>query len=225
MLIVTTNYDPLIEMAFDSAGAPYEVVATAADQLAYREGDELDPVGSAHAGMIYRRQNGAAEFEPVLPAALEPNLEHRSIMYKVHGSVPCGSRWPGGYLIAEEDYARFLGRMDRDHIYPYKIKNILRKREILPNGRRGLANSLLFLGYSLQDWNLRVLMDELGIGQGAAGEERHYAVLNSKDEVSEELLKKRNISVRHTDLQTFVDELGIALAAQLDLTAGGQRAA
>jgi hypothetical protein len=213
MLIVTTNYDALLERAFDEAGSAYEVVATAADRLAYRGMEDGSPEAPDDAGKIYYRLGGNAGFEAVNPRDLSPDLKSRSLIYKVHGSVPKGDSWPGGYLIAEEDYTRFLGRMDHDHIYPFKIKNIMRARKRLPNGRQALVNSLLFLGYSLNDWNLRVLMDELGVGQGAPGEERHHAILRSADAVAQALLDKRNITAWYADLNSFVTDLGKTLEA------------
>lgn len=205
MLIITTNYDTMIETALYQAGAAYEVVATAADRLAY--GDAVEGDEGATAGMIYHKADHHGDFEPIDPRQLEFDLTQRSVVYKVHGSVPAGSKWEGGYLVAEEDYTRFLGRMDREHIYPHKIKNIIGKKRRLPNGRLALVNSLLFLGYSLNDWNLRVLMDEIGVGQGRAGEERHYAVMRSHDDVAQRLLDKRNIAPWVLDLSDFVVDL------------------
>jgi SIR2-like domain len=82
MLLITTNYDTLLEHAFDAAGAPYEVVATAADQLAYSnsgqygaareaDGPEGAAVG-ADAGMVYHRLGESSEFVQVPPAAYWP---------------------------------------------------------------------------------------------------------------------------------------------------------
>ena len=33
------------------------------------------------------------------------------------------------------------------------------------------------------DWNLRVLMDELGVGYGELGSERHYGVFRNLDRI------------------------------------------
>ena len=212
LLIVTTNYDALLEKAFDQIGVGYDVVATAADRLSYRGLKEDDDASRNDGGMIYHRLGGTPDFNAIDPRELLLNLKDRSIIYKVHGSVPSGESWAGGYLIAEEDYTRFLGRMDRNHIYPYKIKTIMQTKEEMPNGGKRLKNSLLFLGYSLNDWNLRVLMDELGVGQGLPGEERHNAVLKQPDPVARLLLEKRNISVIDADLSEFVTELNASLA-------------
>jgi SIR2-like domain len=210
MLLITTNYDTLLEKAFDLAGAPYEVVATAADRLAYRsagedtdeDGVELHPAGPGP-------MHADVEAAMIYPASVRAELKDRSLIYKVHGTVATGG-WKGGYLIAEEDYVRFLGSMDQAHICPFAIRNRLRKKVILPGGQKALLHSLFFLGYSLNDWNLRVLLDGLGVGNGGP-DERHYAILRNPDPVTKQLLQKRNITVHNADLNDLVSELGDTL--------------
>ena len=215
MLVITTNYDTLLESAFDLAGARYEVVATAADLLAYG-GAEQDSAGpdempaepsylGAEAGMVYHRLGESNEFKPVPPKNILAELKDRSLIYKVHGSVAAAGDWSGGYLIAEEDYVRFLGSMDQAHICPHGIR--ARLRMTAGSGKKkSLLHSLLFLGYSLGDWNLRVLLDGLNVGQGGP-DERHYAILKRDDPVVRRLLEKRNIEVENADLNAMVDEL------------------
>jgi hypothetical protein len=232
MLLITTNYDTLLEDAFDLAGAPYEVVATAADLLAYggayqsgveRESSdsESSQVG-AEAGMVYHRLGESNEFSAVAPNSILADLKGRSLIYKVHGTVAATGDWRGGYLIAEEDYVRFLGRMDQAHICPFAIRNRLRKT-VGKGASKSLLHTLFFLGYSLGDWNLRVLLDGLGVGQGGP-DERHYAILKAPDEVAKQLLEKRNIAVHNADLTDLVNELDETLDC-LGLAATGAAAA
>ena len=96
--------------------------------------------------------------------------------------------------------------MDREYIFPHKIKNIIGHKRRVGRGSE-MVNSLLYLGYSLNDWNLRVLMDQIGIGQGRPNEERHYAVMHARSEVQEKLLDRRNISPWVSELSCFVEEL------------------
>jgi hypothetical protein len=241
LLIVTTNYDDLLERAFDDLAVrepdlgpiSYEVIATAADLLAYRDttgeggGNSLpDDQGTAflsgRSGVLYRRlggqpgQCGDEVFTEIYPAALSFDLSKRSVIYKVHGSVPRGPNWDGGYLIAEEDYVRFLGKMDRPDIYPHAIKNIIRSKTARRTGRRRIqSNALFLLGYSMGDWNLRVLMDELGIGYGELGSERHYGVFRKLDRISAELLRKRNFTPFDIDLNECIAQLSECLEERL----------
>jgi hypothetical protein len=234
MLIITTNYDDLLEKAFDAPAnhatpVPYDVVVSPCDALAYAEESNQDGqaseafFGSEHAGSVYVRQGGdsCSDFVPIAPNLLNLNLESRSVIYKIHGSVAYGNRWLGGFLIAEEDYARFLGRMDRGGIIPDAIISILRKKrkiQIGPARSKVIpVYSLFFLGYSLSDWNLRVLLEELRLGRGSAGEEQHYAILRQQGveaQVAQSLLRKKNIEPYDCDLKTFVDQMERSLNAE-----------
>jgi hypothetical protein len=221
MLIITTNYDTLLEQAFDSTkyNADYEVVATAADLLAYAGvedelGGEETVMLSGDAGVVYRRHKNDDTFNPITPDEIQVDLAKRSLIHKVHGSV-ARSGWGGGYLIAEEDYVRFLGRIDQPHIFPFGIRTTLCKKTRLPLGRKAMVNSLLFLGYGLADWNIRVLLGGMGIGNGKAGEERHYAILRDINPQTKNLLEKRNFTVwENVDLERWVDEIHGALTRQ-----------
>jgi hypothetical protein len=133
------------------------------------------------------------------------NIGERSVIYKIHGSVPRGPSWQGGYLIAEEDYARFLGRMDRTGIVPGAIVSHIVKKTRASG--RVVNNSILFLGYGMHDWNLRVLLEELHVGRRAPNEEKHYAFVLGPDEIEESLFKTRRVEVYDCDLTRFVNKI------------------
>jgi hypothetical protein len=209
MLIITTNYDDLLEKAFDKPAdggepVPYEVLVTPVDDLAY-EAESSEGTGPEHAGGIWRREAGGeqSDFTRVSGTELGLDINHRSVIYKIHGSVPRGTSWAGGYLIAEEDYARFLGRMDRQGIVPGAIiSHIVKKTK---RGSHAVRDySLLFLGYGMRDWNLRVLLEQLHVGRQPSNRERHYAFVWRPDHMEESLFSKRNVEVYDCDLARFV---------------------
>jgi hypothetical protein len=210
MLIITTNYDDLLEKAFDDpadgAGpVPYEVLVTPVDDLAY-EAESNDETGPEHAGGIWHRKTGGEhlDFTRVADTDLCLDISRRSVIYKIHGSVPRGTSWPGGYLIAEEDYARFLGRMDREGMVPGAvISHIVKKTKRGPVAVRDY--SLLFLGYGMRDWNLRVLLEQLHVGRLA--HEMHYAFVLKPDQMEESLFKNRRVEVYDCDLARFVTNI------------------
>jgi hypothetical protein len=54
------------------------------------------------------------------------------------------------YVITEEDYVKFLSRLNAaPPVIPLRLANHFRKSQFL------------FLGYSLEDWNVRVILDSL----------------------------------------------------------------
>ena len=212
MLIVTTNYDDLLEKAFDDPKdggepVPYEVLVTPVDDLAYEPASD-EATGPEHAGGILHWMTGSqhSDFTRVTDRDLCLDINQRSVIYKIHGSVPRGSSWPGGYLIAEEDYARFLGRMDRAEIVPGAIiSHIIKKTKV---GKIAVPNySILFLGYGMHDWNLRVLLEELHVGRRAPNEEKHYAFVLEPDEIEESLFRNRRVEVYDCDLARFVEKI------------------
>src|SRR5262249_48202169 len=146
-VIVTTNYDTLLEQAFRDAGKPYDLIVYPADNREYANG-------------VLRWPHGAAEPEKLKPNELDiEDLGKTITIYKIHGSVrPEGERWDS-FVITEEDYIRFLGRMGQ--AVPSALREYFLQREFL------------FLGYGLRDWNMRVLLREV-----SASEKTSWAIMH-----------------------------------------------
>jgi SIR2-like domain len=168
LLILTTNYDDLIEKAFDEANKPYDLIVYTAD------GKEL-----RGAVLVKRkRAGGTPRFEAVKRNELLVNLKKEdggvSVIYKMHGH--CDRDEPEDeikndhWLISEEDYTKYLAQIDE--VLPPAIGTALRNK------------GFLFLGYSLRDWNFRVMLWKLqndaakrGMGRG-----RHSANVTGDDD-------------------------------------------
>jgi class 3 adenylate cyclase len=136
-LVITTNYDDLLERAFAAAGEPYDVVWYEAKK------------GSLRGRLLHRPPDGE-------PVAIElPNkytalsLDERPVVLKLHGAVDRADPKRDSYVITEDNYIEYLSVGD---IGP-QIPMTLRER---------MADShLLFLGYSMRDWNLRVILNRI----------------------------------------------------------------
>ena len=129
-LIVTTNYDGLMERALQEAGRPYRQV--------------VQPV---------------CGFEPDALVRLDQELAQAKasgvlLLYKIHGTFPAdgGAREAeadaeaGRIVITADDYIEFLTVVaDRERGIPPTIRSEL------------TTGTLLFLGYSLEDWDFRTL--------------------------------------------------------------------
>jgi hypothetical protein len=135
LMIVTTNYDTLLEQAFDEAGKPYDVVVYPADNEDFSNG-------------VLWWTYGQDEPRKLKPNQIDPEiLGTTNIIYKMHGSVrPGADRWDS-FVITEEDYVTFLYRM----------------RNAVPSAFRTYFSerAFLFLGYGLRDWNLRLLLKQV----------------------------------------------------------------
>jgi len=100
LLIVVTNYDTLVEQAFNEAKKPYDVVIHPADRKDF-------------ANAVLWWPHGASKPEPVDPNELDRNIDlaKTTVIYKMHGSIaPSNSEWDN-FVITEEDYVDFLSRI------------------------------------------------------------------------------------------------------------------
>lgn len=184
LLIITTNYDDMIERAFDEAKIPYHLVITAIEDL------ELG-------GTVKYRAPGRQDLVNEEPSKLDVSLAGASIIYKMHGSINRREPNVGYYVITEEDYIKFLGRMS---IVPDKIVASL----TLKNNN---IKRLLFLGYSLSDWNFRVMLDLLwNVGKGREPL-RSYAIQRQPKKVEAKIWDTKEVKVFDLDLQEFTDRL------------------
>ena len=136
-LIATTNYDFALETAFDQAGEEYDVVWYEAKR-------------NAPQGKFWHRAPGA---EPVLIE--EPNdyhplsLDTRTIILKLHGAVDPDDHTRDSFVITEDDYIKYLSHGDIASQIPAMLK------------QRMEESHFLFLGYSMRDWNLRVILTRI----------------------------------------------------------------
>jgi hypothetical protein len=131
-LIVTTNYDTLIEDAFDRKGKAYNVVV-------YKMATPL----------AYVKKAGTAAWESVDPQRLALNLREAPTIFKMHGSSIREAPDEDSYVITEDDYIDFLSRMSGQTAVPAIFGEPFRK------------SHFLFLGYGLRDWNLRVILHKI----------------------------------------------------------------
>jgi hypothetical protein len=181
LLVITTNYDLLLEKAF--LDRPFDVLT-------------IVPVShlGTHDFVLQRYREGEiSETKKDLigdELARYINLEQRSLIFKIHGSVFAHHDLrPGRFLIAEEHYEASL--LDLDRFLPPVVLEHL-------DGRR-----LLFLGYSLRDWNVRVILRRLTGRFVSEG----IAVARSASELDKKLWKKRNLEVERMEIDDFVEKL------------------
>src|SRR5262249_36504476 len=98
-VLVTTNYDCLLEHAFERGRRSYHLVI-------YRNGAPT---------MFHRLFDGETgalgEPEEVVPNELVLPKDGLPIIYKMHGSADLEAQERDSYLITEDDYVQFLARM------------------------------------------------------------------------------------------------------------------
>jgi hypothetical protein len=193
MAIITTNYDDLIELALVESGVTFDLFVVAID----RGGAEA----SVHGATLFRPA-GQAELTPVTPEHQLLDIEidrgqvrlKRTVLFKIHGHIDRTRETDDTFVITEEDYVSFLGRMGSgDSILPADLATMMQSR------------TLLFLGYGLRDWNFRVLLDRLS--RSRVQQKRSYAVAYDIDQAESELWGTRKVVVFKADLNEFVQQL------------------
>jgi hypothetical protein len=162
-LIITTNYDSLMEKAL-KGGPPYVVlsanrndflVKTHFGNISDDQYDELKAINQPRSPKLYTLVTPTdTQGNPSIPLV---------IIYKLHGCINELQRCPlmhgekeeegpcshDGIILSDEDYLRNIARLaDNDGVVPAFVKDLLDK-----NKKR-----ILFLGYSLSDWNVRGLL-------------------------------------------------------------------
>jgi len=136
LLVITTNYDDALERAFDEREEPYELV--------YYEAKRLDD----HWGSLWHRPAGGADVRAIeSPNAYLELDSGAAIILKIHGAVDRENADRDSYVITEDDYIEYIGRSQVSQL------KLLTSRMI--------RSHCLFLGYSLTDWNLRVLLNQI----------------------------------------------------------------
>jgi hypothetical protein len=182
-LIVTTNYDDALERAFAAAGEPFDLLRYVAK--------------GADAGRVLHHP---PEGRPRLVKKSNQyplSLAERTIILKIHGAVDRTDRSEDSYVIAEDDYIDFLSQTSIANVIPVMLNAHLQN------------SHFLFLGYSLQDWNLRVILRRIWGEQRL--EYRSWAIQRNPDPLELEFWPKRNVDIYDVDLAEYVRVLEAAL--------------
>lgn len=193
MLIVSANYDAQIERAFRAAGKPYELVIYSAERK------DL-------ANAILWWPHGATEPEAVAPNALDIDLNATSVIFKMHGSIlPETDEWDS-FVITETDYVEFLSRIASKSAIPSLFATYCRDR------------SLLFLGYSLRDWNFRTILRSLNrffakrVAAYDEDEVPSWAIDEDFSELEIKFWQKRGVYPYAVSIDEFIETLRARMA-------------
>jgi hypothetical protein len=199
-LIVTTNYDDLLERAFAEQGEPYDLIF-------YRAGD---------GGFVHRRPHGddddSGPVEVAIPRGSAndydpdpPLLAERTTILKIHGAVDRKSAEEDSYVITEDDYISFLAYTDLSNLVPSALK------------ARIVNDHLLFLGYGLRDWNLRAFLQRVWEERQRKRRKTSWAIQRDVDALEQFSWAKNDVQIVRFDLADFVSELEERLAGLKDL--------
>jgi len=185
-LIVTTNYDRLLERAFTEAGQPFDLLYYLGEG-----GDGKRP----HGKFMHVDAQGRRRTVDNPNRYVDATIEERTVIMKIHGAVredPAEDSW----VITEDHYIDYLTRTTLSELIPVKLLEKL------------LACNFLFMGYGLKDWNVRVMLHRI-FAQRRHGHNgwASWAVQLDADPVDRALWKKNNVSVQSMDLKHYLARL------------------
>jgi SIR2-like domain len=180
LLIVTTNYDDLIEKAFKRR--PYDLVIHTTDK-------------STSERLLWW-PSGAAEPQPVLAKKLYIDLDKRPVIYKMHGAVDQLLAARDQYVITEDDYVEFLSRLLKKKAVPAIFAEPFQKRRFL------------FLGYGLRDWNLRVVLSRIDQAVRGSRVPRSWAIDAKPTTLETRLWQHRGVDFYKLTIEEFLDGIG-----------------
>jgi hypothetical protein len=182
LLLVTTNYDDLLERAFDDEGETYELVTYIADG---RDTGHFRHVRTDGTVTVIKRPN---KYEHL-------RLDHTPVIAKIHGAVDRRTR-SDSFVVTEDHYTDYITRADVGTLFPVNLGMKLR------------TSHFLFLGYSLRDWNLRVMLYRLW-AQQQGKDYKSWAVQPNPDRIEELAWGSRGVRILSARCEDFVTAIEV----------------
>ena len=196
-LIVTTNYDDLLEQAFIAAGEPFDLVTYVSD-------------GSARGKFRHTPPGGDSRLIDIPNQYRDVATERRTVILKIHGAVT--RRLPDGdgdsYVITEDHYIDYLTRTELANLVPVTLAAKLRKCHFL------------FLGYGLRDWNMRVILHRIAGEQGL--KYKSWAIQRQPTELDQKFWERRDVDIIDVDLERYIQRLDARLRTAPDPATHGR---
>jgi hypothetical protein len=191
MLIVTTNYDDSLERAFIDEGEPYDLVTYIAEG---RDRGRFRHIPASGKPAVIRVPNKYVDLR----------LDQRTIIAKIHGAV---DRIHGAdsFVITEDHYIDYITRADVAGLFPVKLAAKLR------------TSHFLFLGYSLRDWNFRVMLYRLW-GEQEGKNFKSWAMQDNPDPIDRAAWDERGVDILPVRVEDFVTAIEQRLPDQQVVT-------
>ena len=188
-LIVTTNFDDVLEQAFREAGEEFDVVSYLA-------------LGPNRGKFLHVGSDGSAALVAVPNAYTEISLERMPVILKIHGGIDRrpDREWES-FVVSEDDHIDYLAQAEIAVVLPVTLAAKLRR------------SHFLFLGYPLHAWSLRVFLHRVW-GRERLGY-RSWAIGPQPEAIEQELWRQRGIDLFDVPLDEYVAGLASRIAAEV----------
>src|SRR5829696_7254630 len=124
-------------------------------------------------------------------------LDARTVILKIHGAVDRTDRMRDSYVVTEDDYIDYLTHEDVRNLIPITLVQKLQE------------SHFLFLGYSMRDWNLRVILRRIWHEQTLNWES--WAVQRTPKEIERKFWGRHGVEILDVRLEEYVEGLRAAL--------------
>ncbi len=178
-LILTTNYDDVLERAFEKAQEPYDLLSYSA-------------VGERTGRFTHRSPDGQ---QTVIE---NPNEYHglrssnRTVIIKLAGSVDRSGADGDSFVITEDDYIEQL-ITDISSVIPITLAARLRR------------SYFLFLGHSLRAWNVRVILRRIWGDKKLSF--KSWSIQFNPERIDQELWQTRGVDILNVPLEEYTAAL------------------
>jgi hypothetical protein len=191
MLVLTTNYDDVLERTFREEREPYDLLWYKAEADARR-------------GRFWHWPHDQRTTTPrlvELPNEYEVSSDACTVIVKFHGAVDRADSARDSYVITEDNYIDYLAQANVTSLLPPELVVQLKR------------SHFLFLAYALRDWNVRAILHRIWASQPLPY--RSWAVQRDVHPVDRRLWQNRNVDIRDIDLGTYVRELAARMEISL----------
>ncbi len=179
LLILTTNYDDVLERAYAETGEPVDVVSYETRRNEQR--------------FVHVRPDGERVTIDDPARYRDFALEERSVILKIHGDVDADHSDRDTFVVAEDHYIDYLAREQVRALIPAYLMRRIRESD------------LLFLGYSMRDWNLRVILRQIWAEQGVST--GGWSIQRNPSEVDRRFWARQRIDILDVLLEDWVDAM------------------
>ena len=185
-LLVTTNYDDMLECAFRAAKQPFDLVSYVAE-------------GEENRGRFrYKPHDESARSTT---SAEEVLKKDRPVILKLYGAVENEN-----FVITEEHHINYLVYRQIEQLLPKDLLEILRE-----------SHNILFMGYSPNDANLRLIINRLwgesGKTESEIGKDSWMIHKLKPGLLDKTFWRKRNVELLESDLEEYLTKLNQRIEA------------
>jgi hypothetical protein len=224
-LIITTNYDQLMELHLTERQVPTCVLRVDRKSrvfIDFMPGTQdflrLTRDQFAELQRTYREDEYQSAYRKASQFCLANKTHALAMVYKIHGCPVSDEQYHvDNVVISDQDYVMFIQKNGlNNELIPAYVRT------------RAMSSGFLFLGYSFSDWNVRSLYqqfvrsredshkaeapppDELAGGED--GEDADYIVMRAYEDSDDYFFQKWTVSVLVTDLDDFAAAVRMSAA-------------